>query len=225
MAAIRDKSKKFHKFLQGLKAKYAQALPNDNEPMLDRFVFYLLFYSNPIGFARKAQKSLTDDGHFASWSEVRVATVREITAILDESKIKPAEFLAPRLVEFLQRIFEEVDDTRLEAYLERIEEGENPKEKKKITEEVREAVTNLPGIPPWGSTYLLALLGLDDCLPLDPHTEAALTEQKVFGPTVKTVPQKKRVLKALLDGIDDISPIAVHHLLVEYAKRDLKRKG
>ena len=193
--------------------------------MLDRFVFYLLFYSNPITFARKAQKALTDDDQFASWSEVRVATVREITTILDDCKIKPAEFLAPRLVEFLQKIFEEVDDTRLEAYLEKIEESESSKEKKKVTEDIKEAVLNLPGIPPWGATCLLALLGLEDTLPLDPHTVAVLTEQKLFGPTVKTVPQKKRVLKALLDGMEGMSPITVHHLIVEYAKRDMKRKG
>jgi hypothetical protein len=225
VAAIRDKTKKFHKFVKGLKGKYATALPDDSQPLLDRFVLYLFFYSNPITYAKRAYKALTDDKQFASWSEVRVSTMRELTTIFEECKVKPADFLAPRLLEFLQKVFEEVDDTRLEVLLERIAAAVDAKERKEITQEVRDIVGALPGIPPWGPTYLLTALGLEKTLPLDPHTDAVLTEQKIFGgPGVKTVPQKKRVLKALLDGLDDVDAISAHHLLVEYAKRDMKRK-
>lgn len=224
MATIRDKSKKFHKFVKGLSSKYASALPDESQPLLDRFIFYLFFYSNPVTYAKKASKALTDPKEFASWNEVRVSTVREVTNILNECKIKPADFLAPRLLEFLQKVFEEVDDTRLEVLSERIAAAESAKERKEIVEEAKDIVSALPGIPPWGATYLLASLGLEKTLPLDPHTDAVLEEQSLFGPKDRTVPQKKRVLKALMDGMDDISPVAVHHLLVEYAKRDLKRK-
>jgi len=219
VAAIREKAKKFHKFVKGLQEKYPQALPDEQMKLLERFIFYLLFYSNPVTNAHKAFKALTDDKHFASWSEVRVATVRELTNILRDSKVEPAEFLAPRLKELLQNVFEEVDDVALEPLTERIEEAQTAKQKKDAAEKVRKFVTELPGIPPWGPQYLLAGLGLDPQLPLDPHTEAVLEAQKCFPPKSK-LPEKKRVAKALLDGLEPLGPIEVHHLLVEHAKRD-----
>lgn len=226
MAAVREKAKKFQRFVKGLKSKYGNALPED-KPLLDRFIFYLLFYSNPVTYAKKAYKSFTDDKAFASWSEVRVSTVREITDILNDAKVKPAEFLAPRLKIFLQRVFEEVDDMALEPLADQIEEAENARQRKEATEAVRkfvEEIVTIPSneLPPWGATYLLTGLGLDTSLPWDPHTEAVLEAQKVF-PAKATLVQKKRVAKALMDGFD-MSPLEVHHLLVEYAKRDLKRK-
>lgn len=223
MAAIREKAKKFQKFVKGLKGKYPQAVPDKGKPLLDRFVFYLLFYSNPVTYARKAYRSLTDDKQFASWSEVRVSTVREITEILEEAKVKPADFLAPRLKEFLQKVFEEVDDMALEPLLAELEEAENARGRKEVTERIKKFVAELPGIPPWGVTYLLTGLGLDDSMPWDPHTEAVLESQKAFPPK-STLVQKKRVAKALVDGLDPLTPLDVHHLLVEYAKRDMKRK-
>lgn len=227
MAAIREKAKKFQRFVKGLKGKYGNALPEANKPLLDQFVFYLLFYSNPVTYAKKAYKSLTDDKQFASWSEVRVATVREIADLLNEAKVKPAEFLAPRLKLFLQKVFEEVDDMALEPLLAQIEELETARQKKDKTESIRkfiEGVVTLPHneLPPWGAGYLLTGLGLDTALPWDPHTEAVLEAQKVF-PAKSTLVQKKRVVKALMDGFD-MHPLEVHHLIVEYAKRDLKRK-
>ena len=43
-------------------------------------------------------------------------------------------------------------------------------------EEAKDIISALPGIPPWGATYLLASLGLEKTLPLDPHTDAVLEE-------------------------------------------------
>lgn len=222
MAAIRDKAKKFQKFLQGLQEKYAQAVPERELPLLDRFVFYLLAYSNPVQAARKAYKGFTDDKVFASWSEVRVATVREIADVLDEAKVAPSEFLAPRIKEFLQRVFEEVDETSFEPLRQDLNEAENAKDRKNAAEKARKWISELPGIPPWGSTYLLTGLGLESQLPWDPLTEEVFEEQKVWPPK-STLNQKKRTAKALLDGVDDMGLLDAHHLMVEYAKRDLKR--
>lgn len=226
MAGVRDKAKKFSRFVKGLESKHKSALPDKSTPLLDAFVFYLLFYSNPVTNARRAHKALTDDKQFTSWSEVRVSTAREITEVLEKAKIKHADFLAPRLLEFLQRLWELVDDTRIEAFLDEISTAaeEGAKAKKEATNRVKQTIEELPGIPPWGATYLLAALGLDKALPLDPFTEEVLLEQDFFGADVKTLPQKKRVLKALVEGVDGLDTIEVHHLLVEYAKRDLKRR-
>ena len=78
MAAIREKAKKFQKMVSGLKGKHPQAFLDPELPLLDRFVFYLIFYSNPVTHARRAYKGLTDEKHFTSWNEVRVATTREV---------------------------------------------------------------------------------------------------------------------------------------------------
>ncbi|MBL4845574.1 MAG: hypothetical protein JKY65_08620 [Planctomycetes bacterium] len=226
MAGVRDKAKKFSRFVKGLEGKHKAALPDTSMPLLDAFVFYLLFYSNPVTHARRAHRALTDDKQFTSWTEVRVSTAREITDVLEKSKIKHADFLAPRLLEFLQRLWEVVDETRLEAFTDEIalaaEEG--AKAKKDATARVRATIEELPGIPPWGATYLLAALGLDKTLPLDPFTEEVFMEQDLFGAEVRTLPQKRRVLKALLESVDGLGTVEVHHLIVEYAKRDLKRR-
>lgn len=224
MAAIREKAKKFQKFVQGLQEKYPQAVPDPGQPLLDRFVYYLLSYSNPLANSRKAYRSLTDEKHFASWSEVRVATVREITEVLEDAKISPADFLAPRLKQFLQKLFEEVDDVAFEPIAAEIEEAGNAKVRKDLSEKARKFILELPGIPPWGPQYLLTGLGLDTQMPWESHTEAVLEAQKAF-PAKATVPQKKRVAKALLESMDpEFKPLDVHHLLVEYGKRELGGK-
>lgn len=147
MATIREKAKKFHKFVRGLKPKHGQALLEPNAPLLDRFVFYLLLYSNSVASARKALKALTDDKTFASWSEVRVATAREIADILHEHKIRPADFLAKCLKDLLQRIFEEVDDTSFEPLIAKLAEAENAKARKAIGDNAKKWIGELPGIP------------------------------------------------------------------------------
>ncbi|RMG13330.1 MAG: hypothetical protein D6731_12420 [Planctomycetota bacterium] len=223
MAAIREKAKKFQKFVKGLEGKYAQALPDPKLPLLDNFVFYLLLYSNPVTHAKKAFRALRDEKRFAGWMEVRVATPREIAEVLEENKISHAQFLAPRLKQFLQKVFEEVDAVAFEPLLERIQEAEDAKKRRDRTSKAKEWINGLPGIPPWGPTYLLTGLGFERALPWDPHTEAVLEAQKVFPPKA-TLAQKKRVAKALLEGLDGLDPLQVHHLLVEYAKRDLKRR-
>jgi hypothetical protein len=223
VAAIRDKAKKFHKFVKGLNDKYGTALPDMNAPLLERFIFYLLFYSNATTNARKAVKAFTNEQHFTSWNEVRVATVREITEILEESRIQHADFLAPRLKKLLQRVFEEADDTALEPLTRRIEEAE--KGKRQVTEKVKKFLLGLEqecDIPSWGPTYMITGLELDNAIPWDPHTEAVLDSQKVFA-AKSTLTQKKRVAKALLDGLE-LGPLEVHHLLIEHAKRGAKGK-
>jgi hypothetical protein len=220
--AIREKAKKFHKFLKSLEEKHAAALPEKGRPLLERFVFYLLAYSNPVTQARKVIKSLTDDRTYGSWNEVRVSTVRELTQVLLESKIEHADFLAPRLKQLFQKVFEEVDDTALEPVLDTIAAASD-KQKKTVNERARNFLRDLPGIPPWGSTYLLTGLGLEDELPWDPHTEAAFEEQKVFPPKSNLV-QKKRVARALLDGLEGLDALDVHHLLVEHAKKEPPKK-
>ena len=222
MAVTADKRKKFQKFVKGLQGKHPQALPDQEAPLLDRFIFYLLLYSNPVTYAKKAYKAFKDDKVFASWMEVRVSTVREITDVLEEHKISHAEFLAPRLKQFLQRVFEEVDDTAFEPINQEIEESEDAKQRKQRTEAARKFISELPGIPPWGATYLLTGLGFESQIPWDPHTEAVLEGQKAFPPK-STLAQKKKAAKALLNDMD-LDLLSVHHLLVEHAKKDLKRK-
>jgi hypothetical protein len=228
MAAIREKAKKFQKFVKALESKHSVVLPDPNQPLLDRFVFYLLFYSNPVSHAKKAFRALKDEKNFAGWNEVRVATVREICDILEEHKIGHANFLAPRLKHFLQEVFQEVDDTSLEPLRDEIKEAEDAKSRKDLTANAKAFLTELSapplGIPPWGATYLLTGLDFESAIPWDPHTEAVLDAQKAFPPKA-TLLQKKRVAKALMDGLEHLGPLGVHHLLVEHAKKDLKRRN
>lgn len=222
-AAIRDKAKKFHKFLKGIEERHPAALPEKELPLLARFVFYLMAYGNPVANARKVIKHFTDDRIYGSWNEVRVSTVRELGVILAEHKIEHPEFLAPRLKTLLQKVFEEADDTALEPLMEALANPAGEKQKKQLNEKARNFLRDLPGIPAWGSTYLLTGMGLEKELPWDPYTEAVLAEQKVF-PAKANLVQKKRVAKALLEGLEDLDPLQVHHLLVEYGKKDLKVK-
>lgn len=222
-AAIRDKAKKFQKFLKGIEERHPQCLPEKDRPLLERFVFYLLAYANPVANARKVVKHFGDDHVYGSWNEVRVSTVRELGDILAEHKIEHTDFLAPRLKQLLQKVFEEADDTAIEPILEALAGATGEKQKKNLNEKVRNFVRDLPGIPPWGPAYLLTLMGLEKELPWDPYTEAVLTEQKVF-PAKANLVQKKRVAKALLEGLEGLDPLDVHHLLVEYGKKELKTK-
>lgn len=219
---IREKAKKFQKFVKGLEEKHPQALPKRGAPLLERFVFYLLAYSNPVSAAKTVVADLTDERTFGSWNEVRVATVRELAEVLRRHGIEPADFLAPRLKQFLQKVFEEVDDTALEPIHEDLEKLSGEKLKKQL-EKTKNFIRDLPGIPPWGPSYLLTGLGLEQDIPWDPHTEQALDEQKVFPPKSNLV-QKKRVAKALLEGLEGLDPLDVHHLLVEHAKQAQKKR-
>ncbi len=222
-AAIRDKAKKFHKFLKGIEERHTAALPEKELPLLARFVFYLMAYGNPVANARKVIKHFTDDRIYGSWNEVRVSTVRELGVILAEHKIEHPEFLAPRLKQLLQKVFEEADDTALEPLMEALANPAGEKQKKQLNDKARNFLRDLPGIPAWGSTYLLTGMGLEKELPWDPYTEAVLAEQKVF-PAKANLVQKKRVAKALLEGLEGLDPLEVHHLLVEYGKKELKVK-
>ncbi|MEZ6187630.1 MAG: hypothetical protein R3F62_21800 [Planctomycetota bacterium] len=222
--AVRDKAKKFHRFVKGLKAKHAQALLGKEHSLLDRLVFYLLSYGNNAANAKKALKTFTDTEQFVSWNEVRVATEREIADVLTEAKVAPADFLAPRLKQMLQKVFEEADDTGFEPLLERLNEPEKAADRKKISDDIKKWVQTLPGLPAWAPTYILVGLGLEKTLPWDPHTEAVLEELKLL-PAKSTLAQKKRLAKALLEGLpDDLGPLEVHHLLVEYMKKGTKKK-
>jgi hypothetical protein len=228
MAAIREKAKKFQKFVKGLESKHSPVLPDPKMPLLDRFIFYLLFYSNPVTYAKKAFRAFKDEKRFSGWNEVRVATVREIADILEAHKIGHANFLAPRIKHFLQEVFQEVDDTRLEPLREDIKGEPDAKVRKEMTANAKAFLNELTapplGIPPWAATYLLTGLEFETTMPWDPHTEAVLSQQKAF-PAKSTLNQKKRVAKALLDGLEHLGPIGVHHLLVEHSKRDLKRRN
>ena len=46
----------------------------------------------------------------------------------------------------------------------------------------------------------------------------------VVVPQKSNLVQKKRVAKALLEGLEGLDLLDVHHLLVEYGKKDLKKK-
>ena len=215
MAAVRDK-KKFHKFLLDLKTEFPEVLPDRERPLLEQFVFYLLFYSDSAETARKVIAAFTDHDEFGGWNEVRVATRREICRVLELHGVEHADFLATRLKQLLQKVFEEADDTALEPLLEQIEEAE--KGKRQVAEKVKTFIRELPDMPPWGPTYLLTSMGLESQIPWDNATEEVLEEQKVF-PQKATLAQKKKTAKALLDGLDDLTPIDVHHLLVAHYKR------
>ena len=76
--------------------------------------------------------------------------------------------------------------------------------------------------PEVARTYAEALLNAASTQG-DDHVEAVLAEQKVF-PQKSNLVQKKRVAKALLEGLEGLDPLDVHHLLVEYGKKDLKKK-
>jgi endonuclease III len=223
VSAIREKAKKFQKFVKSLEGKHAQALPEKERPLLERFVYAVLAYDNPAPNAKKVIKAFTDEKVYGSWNEVRVSTVRELAEVLRENKIDDPDTWAPRLKQILQKVFEEADDTAFEPLKEALETASGEKQKKQLNEKTRNFLKDLPGIPAWGTVYLLTGLGLEKELPWEPYTEAVLDEQKVF-PQKSNLVQKKRVAKALLEGLEDLDTLDVHHLLVEYGKKDLKKK-
>jgi hypothetical protein len=223
VSAIREKAKKFQKFMKSLEEKHGPAMPEKDRPLLERFVYSLLAYYNPAANAKKVIKAFTDEKTYTSWNEVRVSTVRELADVLREHKIDQPEVWAPRLKQILQKVFEEADDTAFEPIKEALEGATGDKQKKQLNEKAHKFLRELPGVPVWAPAYLLTGLGLEKELPWEPYIEAALTEQKVFPPKANLV-QKKRVAKALLEGLEGVDPLDVHHLLVEYGKKDLKKK-
>ena len=80
---IREKAKSLGKVLVTLEKRYGQGacLGNDQE-ILDQFIYYLLFYHNPITNARKVFRQFKDEAQFVDWNEVRVATLREVEDVL-----------------------------------------------------------------------------------------------------------------------------------------------
>jgi endonuclease III len=202
--AIREKAKKLDAILKALEKSYSKTvLPDEGMSLLERFVFYLLFYTNPVTNARKALKLFTDETVFGDWNEVRVSTQRELEDVLREARIEDAESLAPRLKIFLQSVFEELDDTSLDA----ISELKPDKAKKFLT--------SLEGLTPFQITYLVVMLGLDSQVPWDPHTERVAARLRLFDPALP-LPQKKKLLRAALQDED---PLRLHHLFVEHGKK------
>jgi endonuclease III len=205
--AIREKAKKLDKILKSLEKKYSRSvLPDEGALLLERFVFYLLFYSNPVTNARKAVKALTDPDVFGDWNEVRVATVREIEDAIGEHRIEQTGTFAPRLKKFLQYVFEELDDTNLEDV------------KTLKPERAKKFLGQLDGLPLWASTYLLCALDMESMVPWDPHTERVAQRLRIFDPAIP-LPQKKKVLRAALQGVPDEDPLRLHHLFVEHGKK------
>lgn len=204
--AIREKAKKLDKILKTLERKYSRSVLPDGDTLLERFVFYLLFYANPVTNARKAVKALTDPDVFGDWNEVRVATVREIEDAIAEHRIEHASFFAPRLKKFLQYVFEELDDTSLEQVT-----TLKPEKAKKF-------LAQLEGLPVWASTYLLCALGMESMVPWDPHTERVAARLRIVDPSAP-LPQKKKVLRAALQGVPGEDSLRLHHLFVEHGKK------
>jgi endonuclease-3 len=205
--AIREKAKKLDKILKTLERKYSRSvLPDEGASLLERFVFYLLFYANPVTNARKAVKALTDPDVFGDWNEVRVATVREIEDAIAEHRIEHAGFFAPRLKKFLQYVFEELDDVQIEDV------------KTLKPEKAKKFLGQLDGLPPWASTYLLCALGMESMVPWDPHTERVAGRLRIVEPQ-SPLPQRKKVLRAALQSVPEEDPLRLHHLFVEHGKK------
>src|SRR5581483_1536708 len=157
--AIREKAKKLDGILKALEKTYSKnVLPDPSMTMLERFVFYLLFYTSPVTNANRALKTFEDETLFGDWNEVRVATQRELEDVLIEARVEQASDLAPRLKIFLQSVFEELDDTSLDP----INELKPDKAKKFLQ--------LLEGLHPYQVTYLAAMLGYDSAVPWDGHT-------------------------------------------------------
>jgi endonuclease-3 len=202
--AIREKAKKLDAILKTLEKTYSKSVLSDESmTRLERFVFYLMFYSSPVTNARKALKTFEDETLFGDWNEVRVATQREIEDVLKESRIEDAEALAPRLKIFLQSVFEELDDTSLDPIFEL-----KPDKAKKF-------VTLLEGLTGWQVTYLQTMLGYDSQVPWDAHTERVATRLRLFDPGLP-LPQRKKLLRAALQDED---PLRLHHLFIEHGKK------
>lgn len=202
--AIREKAKKLDAILKALEKTYSKSvLPDEGMSLLERFVFYLLFYNSPVTNARKALKTFQDETLYGDWNEVRVSMASELEHVLTDSRIEDAVVLAPRLKIFLQSVFEELDDTSLDAISEL-----KPDKAKKF-------VATLEGLPPWAMTYLQVMVGLESAVPWDPHTERVASRLRIFDPSLP-LPQKKKLLRAALQDED---PLRLHHLFVEHGKK------
>jgi endonuclease-3 len=201
--AIKEKAKKLDKVLKALEKHYSRSVLPDGKNTLEQFVFYLLSYTNPVTNARKAVKLLSDETLFADWNEVRVASQRELEEVLAEARIEDAAAIAPRLKNFLQHVFEELDDTALDPI------------KEIKPEKARKFLSSLEGIPSWGLTYILGSLGMESAVPWDPHTERVAGRLGLIDKNAP-LPQRKKLLRAALQDDD---ALRLHHLFVEHGKK------
>ena len=206
--AIREKAKKLEQTLRTLEKKYSRTVLPEGDTLLEKFVFYLLFYGNHVTNAKKAVKALTDPDVFGDWNEVRVATVRELEDTLTEHRVEQPSVFAARLKKFLQYVFEELDDTALESVA-----TLKPEKAKKF-------LAQLEGLPPWAPTYLLCALDMESMVPWDPHTERVAQRLRIVDPAAPLA-QRKKVLRAALQSVGepDEDPLRLHHLFVEHGKK------
>lgn len=201
-AAHKDLKRKLTRIVRALEEKYGPHIYPEDMALLERLLFAMLAFRNPVTNARKAIRALKEA--YADWNEVRAATVRQIEESLARERIDEPGPHAEVLRHLLQRVFDEVMKVDLDGL-----RTDGP-------EKARKTVARLAGaLEPWEQQYLLVGAGVEEAPPLDPATDRVLERAGIFQP--QDPPAKRR--KLLESVIDANDALRFHHLMVEHGKR------
>jgi endonuclease-3 len=98
---VAEKTKRLRKIISSLEKRYGRGNFPERNSYLEQLVFYYVFYHANLSGARKVLKSFRDN--YVDWNEVRVSSLGEIGATLQNHSITPE--VAVPIKEVLNGIF------------------------------------------------------------------------------------------------------------------------
>lgn len=196
---IKEKTRSVKRYLRALEKKHRPGIPGENMSVLEKLILHLLTYEAPLTNATRALRMMREE--FVDWNDVRVSSIREIAAILEQCRISVE--VAYQLKDIFQQIFIQGHSMSLEFLLE--EERDT----------ARKRVGRLKALPAWAGAYLLAVTGKGTAVPLDPHTSRVCQRLGLFG-RKSSVQTRHHTLKSI---VSDGDVLRFHHLLIEHGKK------
>ena len=152
----------------------------DSTSIVDKFIYYLLLYNNPDTVAQKGMKELIDSPYFGGWTEVKFASVVEISARLKACGISNPIQTARYIHYFLGELWEYLDNCDDLA----------PGNLKRILDKIQWR-------PRWATAYLKGLLGLGNYVAWDPHVDRIATRLGIVQKNDNVVTKRMKLQLAL----------------------------
>ena len=201
---IKEKTRSVKRYLRALEKKHKPGYPPETLNVLEKLLLQFLTFHAPQTNALKALRRLKEV--FVDWNDVRVSSIREIAAVLEEHRLDTE--LAYPVKEILGEVFHFGHGLSLEFLLE-----EEP-------DRARRYLSRFKTMPNWLATYLLDVMALDSTVPLDPHTSRVCQRLGLFG-RKSSIQTRRSTLSSI---VSDADVLRFHHLLVEHGKKTCRER-
>ena len=202
---IKEKTRSVKRYLKALERRHKPAYPPEPISVLEKLIFHLLAHEAPPTNATRAMRLMRDE--FVDWNDLRVASISEITTILEQCRIDSE--VAYTLKEVLGEIFNVGHSVSLDFLVE------------EPLDEAKKFVNRLKKLPPWAGVYLLVITGQSNAVPLDPHTSRICQRLGLFG-RKSSIQTRNQTLKSIVSE-DDV--LRFHHLFVEHGKKTCREEN